>query len=55
MEGVVDQYHEDSITTLIPSSIGGRIGNGQAMLSAGRDGAICEVDILGREYTKLHQ
>lgn len=37
----------------MPSGLGGKTRNGQAMLSAGRDGKICEVDCLTREYTKI--
>jgi len=48
------QYHTDSITTLIPSGLGGKNRNGSAMLTAGRDGNICEVDCLSREYTKIY-
>ena len=49
------QYHTDSITHLQPSSLGGKPQNGSSILSAGRDGSICEMDILTREATKIYQ
>ena len=48
-------YHTDSITTLQPSTLGQKVANGQSMLSAGRDGCICEVDILSRDTILVHQ
>ena len=47
-------YHTDSITTLQPSSLGQKQASGHAMLSAGRDGCICEVDILSRDTVLVH-
>jgi len=48
------QFHTDSITTLLPSCLGGKVANGSAMLTAGRDGSICEVDFLTREYNRVY-
>lgn len=47
-------YHTDSITTLMPSNLNGKIPNGQSMLTAGRDGNICEVDCLTRDYNMIY-
>ena len=39
----------------MPSMLGGKQPDGRTMLSAGRDGSICEVDILSKEYTRVYQ
>ena len=47
-------YHTDSVMTLQPTVVGGA-NRGLNMMSAGRDGAICEVDILANDTVKILQ
>lgn len=49
------QFHTDTVTSIIPSCMGDHMTDGQFMMSAGRDGAICEVDVTTSEYLKVHQ
>ena len=39
----------------MPSTLDGRPDNGAVMLSAGRDGNICEVDCISGEFTKIYR
>lgn len=48
------QYHTDTVTSILPSCMGDGMTEGQFMMSAGRDGAICEVDVTTSEYLKVH-